>query len=300
MSGLRVSVAVATCGRPDALRTCLEALGGQTRAPDQLIVVDQQPLGGTSEVILHSGLPVEYHEQTRRGLSASRNLALASATGNILAVTDDDCFPDRGWIEALIEGFNLPAAPAAVTGPILPPPGDPPIDMCALSSRLSRETRLFSSRVVPWQIGSGANFAARTELLRDLGGWDERLGVGTSGMAGEDVEIVDRLLAAGAAIVYKGDAVIHHAWQTRQRRRATRWSYGYGIGAMSGLRLGQRDSFGWRMLASYSKMHLKELIRDARRGQWTGLREHMTALSALGPSLIYGLRVARAGLENQA
>jgi len=50
------------------------------------------------------------------------------------------------------------------------------------------------------------------------------------------------------------------------------------------------------MLASYSKMHLRELLRDARRGDWTGVRERATSLSALGPSLIYGLRTARSKL----
>ena len=94
----------------------------------------------------------------------------------------------------------------------------------------------------------------------------------------------------GGSILYSGDVVVHHAWQTRERRRATRWSYGYGIGAMSGLRLGRRDAYGWRMLGSYSKMHLREMLREARRGDWTGVQERVTSLSALGPSLIYGFR----------
>lgn len=296
MTSLRLSVAIATCGRPEALRTCLAAIAKQSRAPDQLIIVDQDPLPETREVVTQSGLPVTYVEQERRGLSASRNLALSVAEGDVLAVTDDDCFPDDDWAEGLIDGFRRRTAPDAVTGPILPPPGDPPSDMCALSLRLSRETRLFSTRVIPWQVGSGANFAARVDLLRKLGGWDERLGVGTSGMAGEDIDIVDRLLAAGGSILYSGGAIMHHAWQTRERRRATRWSYGYGIGAMSGLRLGRRDAYGWRMLGSYSKMHLRELLREARRGDWTGVRERVTSLSALGPSLIYGFRAARSKL----
>jgi GT2 family glycosyltransferase len=296
MRAVRLSVAIATCGRPEALRICLAAIAGQSRAPEQLIIVDQHPLAETRDVIAHSGLPITYLEQARRGLSASRNLALSTATGDVLAVTDDDCFPDARWIEALIDGFGSKPAPDAVTGPVLPPPGDPPKDMCALSLRLSRETKLFSTRVIPWQVGSGANFAARVDMLRELGGWDERLGVGTSGMAGEDIDIMDRLLAAGHPILYSGGAVMHHAWQTRDRRRATRWSYGYGIGAMSGLRLGRRDAYGWRMVASYSKMHLREMLREVRRGDWNGVQERVTSLSALGPSLIYGLRVARSKL----
>jgi GT2 family glycosyltransferase len=296
---LRLSVAIATCGRPEALRTCLAAIAVQSRAPDQIIVVDQQPSSESRQVVAQSGLAVDYLEQAKLGLSASRNLALSAATGDILAVTDEDCFADPRWIEGLNAGFSLPVAPTAVTGPVLPPPGDPPSDMCALSLRTSRDTRLFSARVSPWLVGSGANFAARLSTLRDLGGWDERLGVGTRGMAGEDIDIVDRLLAAGGSILYSGDVVMHHAWQTKERRRATRWSYGYGIGAMSGLRLGERDDYGWRMLGSYSKMHVRELAREAMRGEWTAVGERLTSLAALGPSLIYGLRGAKTDANSQ-
>ena len=290
--GVRISVAIATCGRPEALRICLAAMAGQSRAPEQLIIVDQDPRAETRDVIEQSGLPITHLEQARRGLSASRNLALSAAKGDVLAVTDDDCFPDARWVESLIDGFGSEPAPDAVTGPVLPPPGDAPKDMRALALRLSRETKLFSARVIPWQVGSGPNFAARVDVLRGISGWDERLGVGTPGMAGEDIDIVDRLLAANRSILYNGRAVMHHAWQTRDRRRATRWSYGYGIGALSGLRLGERDPYGWRMLASYSKMHLRELLRETARGDWTSVRERTTSLSALVPSFIYGLRAA--------
>src|SRR3954469_14566651 len=157
MSGLRLSVAIATCGRPEALRTCLAAIAGQSHAPDELIIVDQDPLTETRDVVAQSGLPITYLEQARRGLSASRNLALSTATGDVLAVTDDDCFPDARWVESLIDGFSSEPAPDAVTGPVLPPPGDPPKDMCPLSLRPSRDTKLFSTRAIPWRVGSGAN-----------------------------------------------------------------------------------------------------------------------------------------------
>src|SRR4051812_36214626 len=173
MSGVRLSVAIATCGRPEALRICLAAIADQSHAPEQLIIVDQDPLAETRDVIAQSGLPITYLEQARRGLSASRNLALSTATGDVLAVTDDDCFPDARWVESLIDGFGSKPAPDAVTGPVLPPPGDPPSDMCALSLRLSTDTKVFSTRVIPWQVGSGANFAARVDVLRKIGGWDE-------------------------------------------------------------------------------------------------------------------------------
>ena len=287
---IRLTVAVATCGRAEALRRCLRALADQSRLPDELVIVDQDPSREVRVAIRDSRLPVRYFEQARLGLSASRNFALAQATGNVLAVTDDDCFPDRGWAEAVIAAMEREPSLTGVTGPILPPPGEPPADMFAMSSRPSRETRIFRSRTSPWAVGSGANFAARVVDLRRIGGWDDRLGVGTPGMAAEDCDIIDRLLAAGGIIRYDGRALMHHDWQTPERRRATRWSYGFGIGALCGLRLASRDFYGLRMLASYARMKLQELRFELRSRSWTGVRERMTAISALIPGCLYGVR----------
>jgi GT2 family glycosyltransferase len=285
-----LTVAVATCGRADALGRCLQAIAQQSRLPNEIIVVDQDPSAEVRAVIHASGLSVRYLEQPRLGLSASRNFALAEATGDMLAVTDDDCFPDSAWAAAVAGTLERDSSLTGVTGPVLPPPGAPPQNMRATSSRPSRETRSYEVRTVPWAVGSGANFTARVADLRRIGGWDERLGVGTPGMAGEDCDIIDRLLAAGAVIRYAGDAVMHHEWQTKERRKATRWSYGFGIGALCGLRLARRDSYGLRMLGSYSRMHLRELPSELRSRNWNAVRERLTALSALVPGCFYGFR----------
>lgn len=286
---MSLTVAVATCGRPEALAECLAAIAAQRRAPDQLIVVDQNALAATREVIAQSGLDILYIEQPRLGLSASRNLALEHCSQAILAVTDDDCFPDPGWTEAIVAAFEV-ADLTAVTGPILPPDGIAPPGMTATSMRPSRQTRLFDSRVAPWAVGSGANFAAQVVALREVGGWDERLGVGTRGRAAEDCDILDRLLARGATIRYDGKALVHHAWQTAERRKATRWAYGFGIGAMAGLRLASLDAYGLRMLASYSRMHLRGMLHETREGKWRPVGERLKALAALPAGVLYGAR----------
>jgi O-antigen biosynthesis protein len=287
---LRLTLAIATCGRADALARCLAAVRSQTRAPNEIIVVDQDPAEAVRIAIRDSGLSVRYFEQPRLGLSASRNLALAEATGDVLAVTDDDCFPDPGWAAAVSKAMEEDSSLNGVTGPILPPPGAAPPDMFATSSRPSKESRLFSGRTIPWAVGSGANFSARVKDLKRIGGWDERLGVGTRGKAAEDCEIIDRLLAAGGVIRYDGEALMHHEWQSKERRKSTRWSYGFGIGALCGLRLAERDGYGFRMLASYSRMKLREIRPELRHGRWNGVRERLTALSALLPGCLYGLR----------
>ena len=287
----RLTVAVATCGRPQSLARCLKAIGEQTRAPDQLIVVDQAASAEAREAIRASGLRIEYHEQPKLGLSASRNLALAHAEGAVLGVTDDDCFPDPDWAAAIVDAFDAESPPSALTGPILAPEGDVPAASHAISLRTSRDTLDFCNRTIPWFVGSGGNFAALVERLRAIGGWDERLGAGSPGMAAEDCDLIDRLLKAGERIRYEGRAVVRHDWQTYDRRMATRWSYGFGIGALCGLRLADHDFFALRMFGAYSRRNAGKLVQELVRLNWSNAGERFNALAGLLPGCVYGLRM---------
>src|SRR5439155_17090850 len=230
-----VAVAVATCGRPDGLARCLELVTAGTAQPGELIVVDQAPSPGARRAVeACTAVPVRYVEQPRRGLSASRNLALSLATRPVLAVTDDDCAPDPGWVAAIADAVDRRPEPAAVTGPVLPLGPQPP-GMHGVSFRDRADAVDFRAPAIPWATGSGANFAARTHALRAIGGWDERLGTGTPGRAAEDSDLLYRILRDGGTVRYEPAAVVRHEWQTWSRRLATRWSYGFGIGAMCGL-----------------------------------------------------------------
>jgi hypothetical protein len=235
---------------------------------------------------------VRYLEQPRRGLSASRNLALGSAVGAVLAVTDDDCAPDPTWLDAVAEALERPPRPGAVTGPILPL-GDPEPGTFAVSLRESELAVDHAGRIAPWEVGSGGNFVAPVEILRGCGGWDERLGAGSPGRAAEDADLIHRLLRAGELIRYEPAAVVRHEWQTRERRLASRWSYGYGIGAMCGIWLARRDSSALRFVPRYARLHVRPLLGALRRRDGLRFAEHGRALASLVPGLVHGLRVAR-------
>lgn len=285
-----IAVGVASCGRPAELATCLAAIAEQTLSPAEVIIVDQDPSQAAREAVERSGLEAaRYVEQERRGLSASRNLALELASAAVLAVTDDDCAPDPGWLEAIAAALAREPRPGAVTGPILPL-GEGPPGSYAISLRESDEPVDHRGQIQPWGVGSGASFAALTALLREQRGWDERLGAGSRGMAAEDADLLYRLLCAGEVVRYDPAAIVRHGWQTRERRLATRWSYGFGIGAMCGLALMRRDWFSLRMLVGYARLHVRPLAVAALRRDGDGIAQHGRALASLPPGLIYGLR----------
>ena len=292
MTANGITVAVATCGKPADLERCLTAIAAQTTAPDAVLVVDQDPSPAARAVAELAGLPgLRYLEQERLGLSASRNLALRETATERLAVTDDDCVPDPGWVAGLEAGFEREPAPGAVTGRILPF-GERPPGGHAVSLRESAETADHSGRIVPWGVGSGANFAAPVALLRSMGGWNEGLGVGSRGRAAEDADLIYRLLIAGVTIRYAPDAVVRHAWQTPERRMASRWTYGFGVGAMCGMWLARRDRFAFTMLNAYARHHARLLLSGVRARDRFLVTGHTRALVSILPGLAYGLRNA--------
>jgi GT2 family glycosyltransferase len=293
LTGAEITVAVATYGRPRSLARCLEALARSDAWPRETIVVDQAPSRDSRRVVEQCGLEhARYLEQPRLGLSASRNLALAAASGVVLAVIDDDCAPDPGWVSALAAAFERAPMPAAVTGPILPLGAQPPGGY-AISLRTDERAVDHRGRMLPWTVGSGGNFAARCEVLRHHAGWDERLGAGSPGKAAEDADLLYRILRRGDVVRYEPAALVRHEWQTRTRRLETRSSYAYGVGALSGLWLRRGDGFALRMLAAYADDHLLALARAARRRDRGAGAEHLRALAGLLPGLLYGLRAPR-------
>jgi GT2 family glycosyltransferase len=84
------------------------------------------------------------------------------------------------------------------------------------------------------QFGTGANFAFKTDVLRDLGGFDEVLGAGALAGGGEDLDVFVRTVLAGYAIAYEPAAIVWHEHrpELRQLQRQL-FSYGVGLAAFA-------------------------------------------------------------------
>ena len=109
-------------------------------------------------------------------------------------------------------------------------------------------------------------------------------------MAAEDADLLYRILRGGGMVRYEPEALVRHEWQSHSRRLATRWSYGFGIGAMCGLWIRRTDWFAPRMLGAYALSHLVPLARAAVGRDRDGLSQHGRALASVPAGLVYGLR----------
>jgi GT2 family glycosyltransferase len=122
---VRVSVIVATKGRPDELVVLLELLAGQTRAADDVIMV------GTSPEDFPGGAPsrtpgVDWLVSDVAGSSRQRNVGVAhvqhSASDpavHVMVFFDDDFRPHREWLEHCERTFGSDATIGAMVGTLL-------------------------------------------------------------------------------------------------------------------------------------------------------------------------------------
>jgi GT2 family glycosyltransferase len=298
--GLRLAaatptVAVATCGRPAALERCLDALLTGAELPAEIVVVDQSSDGRAREIVESRGVAavtMVYIAQERRGLSASRNAAFARAKSQVVAFTDDDCVPSPQWFAALRAGFARTPGASSITGPMLPL-GPAREGFEAVSSRTSTRREEYTRTLAPWHAGTGANMALRREWLERVGGYDERLGVGSPGEAGEDVDLVYRLLRAGGRVVYEPDAIVYHERQPLDRRRASRSSYGRGIGTFVGLHLRDGDVRGLGVLARWGVLRAQLAGEALLSRRWSALADEGLVVRGTVQGLAHGLREAR-------
>jgi GT2 family glycosyltransferase len=223
-----VSVVIATRDRPERLEACLDAVGKALRSQDELIVVDSASTDGRpAAVAARAGARVVRCEQP--GASRARNAGWRVARHSVVAFTDDDCQPAPQWIAALATAFSDPDIGWA-TGPVTVPPGQEEADR-PVAVVPSRPAGALTIRT-PEPVGSGNNCAIRTDVLEILGGFDERLGPGTWLAAAEDLDVFDRLLAAGIPGRYVPAAIMHHdQWRGRRALLRLDWGYGKGQGA---------------------------------------------------------------------
>jgi glycosyltransferase involved in cell wall biosynthesis len=223
-----VSVVVATRDRPERLERCLEAVLAVMREQDELIVVDSASVDGrTAAVAIAAG--AQLIRCALPGASRARNAGWRAARHSVVAFTDDDCRPGPGWVAGLAAVF-VDAEVGWATGPVSVPPGQEDTDrpVALVPPRAAGDLTIRT----PEPVGSGNNCAIRTDVLADIGGFDERLGPGTWLAAAEDLDVFDRLLASGVPGRYVPAAVMHHEqWRDRRALLRLDWGYGKGQGA---------------------------------------------------------------------
>ena len=277
-----ISLVIPTLGRP-ILEQCLYWILMGSTWPACLIVVEQ---GSNADVaawlkrVRHIVIPVKHILSTQRGRSAGINRGLEQTRTRFVAITDDDCFVEEGWMSSM--ATKLQQYPQAViTGRVEAAGEDMVVVVTSPIPSIQNRPRLkFDSM-------SGGNMGASLDIFRKIGLFEEDPVMATA----EDAEWAYRALRKGISIRYEPDVVLaHFGWRDAGKRVEQYRDYALSHGGFYGKYLRRGDLF---MLARATG-HWGRALRRWVRGTVAGNAE----LAILGkayclnllPGILAGMR----------
>ncbi len=259
--------------RPTTLAYTVQSIIDQTWTDWELLLVGQgndPDLKHVGDRLQSSDSRIRYLHLDQRGIARARNAGLRAATGDIIAMTDDDCEAAPDWLETLAAEFQRSPEVGVVGGALVAPK----------TSRWKLETCLSfvptQSLYDPTQMSTppagwgwiGANFALRATIVQRVGEFDECLGVGAPMFpAAEEVDYSRRVIAAGIASLSCPRAVVFHTYGVRrgikQNLRLAR-AYARGNAGLDAKLTLAGDPHGQASAASVLRQGLRHAIRTRK------------------------------------
>lgn len=242
------SIVIPAWNEWELTRACLETLRPTLGVRDEVIVVDNGSEDGTAAGLRrYSWAKVVSHE-TNLGFAAGCNSGASVATRDVVIFLNNDTLLPSRWLDPLLDPFSDPAVGATgprsnfVSGPqLVNDVGYDPSRMPELN-RFARSWRE-SHRGLTTEVHRLVGFclAVRRDLLEELGGFDERFGLGGH----EDDDLCLRISAAGRTLLIADASFVHHHghrtfvangvdWFALQQRNGNVLEQKYGSAAPTG------------------------------------------------------------------
>jgi GT2 family glycosyltransferase len=229
---MQLSLVICTRNRASQLAECLRSLT-KLRYPDpwELVIVDNGSKDETQDVInsFRESLLIKSVIEPLSGLGRAHNRAMAISQGEIVAFTDDDCYPAEDFLLEVKRCFEEDPRLGFVGGRVLL--YDPEDYRITIQEKASRKD-LHPGDFFPPGLIHGANFACRRKALESVNGFDDRFGPGAFFVC-EDVDVMARMLGRGWPGAYDPRPVVyhHHGRRTEEAARGLGRQYDKGRGA---------------------------------------------------------------------
>jgi glycosyltransferase involved in cell wall biosynthesis len=183
----------------------LDSVAGQTRQPDEVVVVDGGSTDGTPERLRNAD-GITLLEEPGANIARGRNAAIAAATHDLLAVTDGDCVLEPDWLERLLAPLE---SGADVAMGFYAPIADGFLERCMAAVNLPDAAEVDPGTFMP----SSRSVAFRRTAIEAAGGYPEWLDIG------EDMYVDHRWRELGLDLRFVPEAVVR--WRLRSTLRDT-------------------------------------------------------------------------------
>jgi glycosyltransferase involved in cell wall biosynthesis len=215
-----IDVCICTYKRPQLLLRLLTALGTQDTGglfTYSVVVADNDHLESARQIVTDfaatTPIPIRYCVEPCQNIALARNKAIENATGDFVALIDDDEEPFPDWLFRLVTAIESYAADG-VLGPIVPRFLTSPPDWVVRGRFFDRPSPP-TGTWLRWKQTRTGNALLRRRIFGDPGNRfrpECRHG-------GEDVDFFRRMIADGMRFVWCAEARVQEAVPAERSRR---------------------------------------------------------------------------------
>ena len=189
----RISVIIPAKNSERTIGKCLRSVFNQEYPPHEVIVVDGGSTDKTRSVAEknHARVVVEPpHKRSAPGIG--RNHGAKSAHGDILAFLDSDCYPERTWLDLVVDIFK-----------------DPQVGMYSIvvsdgTGKIISRAYHYLHMKISYDFAPSRCMAVRREPFMQVKGFDETL------TTGEDNDLSYRVRQLGYRIIVDKESKVYH------------------------------------------------------------------------------------------
>lgn len=216
----KISVIVTTQGRFLEMASMLYSIGRQTHVPREVVAGMQDTSVRAEELAPPAGYDIVSISLPTCSLSHARNTLLSHATGNIIALADDDCVYPDGIFSIVATFFSQHPNCSCI--------------ICDWDRRTRQARHLKQTRRQLFRHSPSYRVFCRRDALLEAGLFDEDMGIGapTLWQSGEELDMLLRIFDAGHEIWRILTPPIKHPAPLQYTRIAPKKITGYGYGRM--------------------------------------------------------------------
>lgn len=301
-----VVICAVSDNRYEDIIDAVHSLNNQAINPDEILIcVDSnlhlyQKLLEDFRLKKYINVFIKYNE-LNIGLANCRNFGLRHSTGEIISYIDDDAIVDSEWSKNLINVFNTTDA-VAVAGDVKP------LWLC--------NDPVWFGEELHWIIscnylgsdksrGFGTNMSFKRSIIKQIGGFDESLGISpTRWIGGEDTEMFLRLSFNNHHVIYSDSVIVHHKVYSHRINIQNIMKRSYAAGTSFKLIRNRGQKSLSKTEYNYSNYLFKrvypDLIKRVIRGDVDSLKRLLIttlSMNMIGIGFIFGKMTQETSLE---
>lgn len=222
---MKISFIVASVDRDQELQQCItsieKAYEYRQEIPIEILVVIQKTKQKKDLKIRYPEI-ITFYYIDKIGLSVARNFAIEKSKGDYLVFLDDDATVNEDFIDVLLRKTMIYNKVNAFCGRLIDPVQNIPF------SKLFHNNNIKILRRLDFRYFMGSAHVLSREVIKKIGCYDERFGVGSKYYGSEESDIFFRLMIANEQVIYLPDLIFYHPIPVAPHSYVYNYAYAFG------------------------------------------------------------------------